>query len=208
MRAYFYLMCLPLLLASCAEQAPQKEASEHIEVISSLEVPNDSVDVALLEYDRQTSTWSLEGKPFSGIAVQRFSSGAIQKKFGILNGKKQNESIERFPDGGLKSIAHYHKGKLHGEKKSWTPDSVHVLISHLNYYLGKPHGEQKKWYSTGEIFKVLHLNMGKEEGIQQAFRKNGVLYANYEAKEGRIFGLKKAELCYGLEDQKVKYEAE
>lgn len=48
--------------------------------------------------------------------------------------------------------------------------------------------------------------MGMEEGIQQTFRKNGALYANYEAKEGRIFGLKKAALCYGLEDQSIQYE--
>ena len=26
--------------------------------------------------------------------------------------------------------------------------------------------------------------------------KNGALYANYEAREGRIFGLKKSKLCF------------
>ena len=46
--------------------------------------------------------------------------------------------------------------------------------------------------------------MGKEKGIQRAYRKNGALYANYEAKNGRIFGLKKASLCFGLEDQQIK----
>ena len=84
-------------------------------------------------------------------------------------------------------------------------DSTHILISHLNFRLGKAHGVQKKWYTTGEIFKVLHFNMGIEEGIQQAFRKNGDLFANYEAREGRIFGLKRAALCFGLEDEEVKY---
>ncbi|EPR68296.1 hypothetical protein [Cyclobacterium qasimii] len=48
--------------------------------------------------------------------------------------------------------------------------------------------------------------MGREEGLQQAFRKNGELFANYEAKDGRIFGLKRAVLCVGLEDEVVKYE--
>jgi antitoxin component YwqK of YwqJK toxin-antitoxin module len=90
----------------------------------------------------------------------------------------------------------------------WSPDSSHVLLSHLNYVAGKVHGEQKKWYPTGELFKKLHLNMGKEEGLQQAFRKNGVLFANYEAKKGRVFGLKKAVLCFGLEDEKIQYEDE
>ena len=99
----------------------------------------------------------------------------------------------------------YHEGKINGEKKSWSPDSIHVLISHLNYVNGKPHGEQKKYYPTGELFKILNLNMGKEEGMQQAFRKNGALYANYEAREGRIFGLKKSQLCYQLDDEEVQY---
>ena len=48
--------------------------------------------------------------------------------------------------------------------------------------------------------------MGKEEGIQQAFRKNGDLFANYEARAGRFFGLKKSALCYELEDEDVQFE--
>ena len=46
--------------------------------------------------------------------------------------------------------------------------------------------------------------MGREEGLQQGFRKNGVVYANYEARDGRFYGLKKAKLCYGLEDENIK----
>ena len=50
------------------------------------------------------------------------------------------------------------------------------------------------------------MNMGKEEGIQKAFRENGDLFANYEAKGGRNYGLKRAFLCVGLEDEVVQYE--
>lgn len=50
--------------------------------------------------------------------------------------------------------------------------------------------------------------MGKEEGLQQAFRENGVLFANYEAKDGRVFGLKKAKLCFGLEDESIQLRGE
>lgn len=48
--------------------------------------------------------------------------------------------------------------------------------------------------------------MGKEEGMQQAFRKNGDLFVNYEARNGRIFGMKKAALCFGIEDKNIQYE--
>lgn len=103
-------------------------------------------------------------------------------------------------------MRNYKDGRLHGEKKVWSSDSSHVLIAQLNYSFGKAHGEQKKWYPTGEIFQKTNFNMGIEDGIQQAYRKNGDLYANYEAKNGRIFGLKKAALCYDLENEKIQYE--
>ena len=56
------------------------------------------------------------------------------------------------------------------------------------------------------IFQKINLNMGREEGVQQAFRKNGALFANYEAKDGRIFGLKRATLCFSLEEEDIQDE--
>jgi hypothetical protein len=32
------------------------------------------------------------------------------------------------------------------------------------------------------------------------------VYANYEAVNGRTFGLKRANLCFSIEDQNVQYE--
>lgn len=175
-------------------------------VTQTLEIPNILIDKSKLEYDRSVSQWSLDGNLFSGYAVSYYTDTIIAEKIGILDGKKQNEFIQYFADGHPKHASNYHLGKLHGSKKSWSSDSSHILLSHLNYATGKLHGEQKKWYPTGELFKKLNMNMGREEGIQQAYRKNGKLFANYEAKSGRIFGLKKASLCYGIEDQTVKYE--
>jgi hypothetical protein len=49
------------------------------------------------------------------------------------------------------------------------------------------------------------LNKGKEEGLQQAWLENGKIYVNYEAKNGRIFGMNRANLCYKLKNEKVQY---
>ena len=148
----------------------------------------------------------LNNTPYSGYAVSYYSDSTLKEKIGILNGKTESQSLTFYEDGHLKQLSNYRNGKLHGEKKLWSSNTSHVLLSHLNYQFGKPHGEQKTWYPTGELHKILNMNMGKEDGIQQAFRKNGALYANYEAKEGRIFGLKKAALCFGLEDEDIQYE--
>lgn len=200
------IFLLGALMISCAEDRNEKKVHHLNPDVSSVTIPDRVVNKSSLNYDNRTSLWSLNNEPFSGYMVSFYQDSTLKEKAGILDGKKQNQFIEWYPDGKLKQVAHYHKGKLHGEKKRWSTDTSYILISHLNYHLGKAHKEQKQWYPTGELFKKLNMNMGKEEGIQQAFRKNGALYANYEAKDGRVFGLKKTALCFGLEDENIQYE--
>ncbi len=188
----------------CSEQKRKSSLGNSADLV--LKVPDTLIEKSALEYNHKTSIWTLSGIPYSGFAVSYYPDNTLKEKFGILNGKKQDNFIQWYPDGHFKNVAAYDKGKLHGEKKIWSQDSAHVLIAHYKYHTGKPHGEQIKWYPTGELFKKMNLNRGKEEGLQQAFRKNGALYANYEAWEGRTFGLKKAKLCYSLEDENIQYK--
>jgi antitoxin component YwqK of YwqJK toxin-antitoxin module len=190
------------LLTACAEK--KNNHSQRADGAIELTVPEVMVAKSTLTYDNKVSLWLLNELPFSGYAVSYYPNNSLKEKIGIVNGKKQNEAIQWYLDGHYKSITTYHKGKMHGGKKVWSQDSAHILLAHYTFQNGRAHGEQKKWYPTGELFKILHLNMGKEEGLQQAYRKNGALYANYEAREGRVFGLKKAGLCYGLEDEQIK----
>lgn len=200
------VLSLSVLLTGCAEKRERKRSLTPNRIDTLLTIPNRIVDASVLHYDNKTSLWTLNDQLYSGHTVSFYPGSMLKEKTGILNGRKQNQAIQWYPDGHFKQVANYHQGKLHGEKKVWSAESAHVLIAHLQYNAGKAHGEQKKWYPTGELFKKLNLNMGREEGIQQAFRKNGDLFANYEAKRGRIFGLKKAALCFGLEDEAIQYK--
>lgn len=195
-----------LVFLACSKQNKQPTSSGTNALEDSLEIPTRMIDQASLQYHPNGALWTLNDQPYSGYAVSYYENKTLKEKFGILNGKKQNEAISYFPDGHYQYFSTYHQGKLHGEKKAWSTNAPHMLISHLNYHQGKAHGKQRKWYATGEIFKIVNLEMGREAGIQQAFRKNGVLFANYEARNGRIFGLKKAALCFGLDDEKIQYE--
>lgn len=200
------IFLLSVLIISCAEKKKTKILHISNSNDTLVEIPNITVDKSLLYYNNKTSLWVLDDQPYSGYSISFYQDSTLKEKIGILNGKKQNQAIRWYADGHFQEVTNYHKGKLHGERKKWSSDTNHILIAHLDFHLGKAHGEQKQWYPTGEFYKKLNLNMGREEGIQQAFRKNGDLYANYEAKNGRIFGLKKASLCYGLEDENMKYE--
>ncbi len=44
--------------------------------------------------------------------------------------------------------------------------------------------------------------------MQRSWRENGQLYNNYEARDGRTFGLKRANLCFSLDDEEVILKSE
>lgn len=205
MKIIWLIFLWSLAIIGCSESIKKDVSKNKKIVLTSIEIPAISIDKSKLKYTAKNSLWTLDGKPFSGYAISHYPDGIIKQKFGIFNGKKQNQSEDWYTNGQLKQLTNYRQGKLHGEKKFWSAGPPPILIAHLNYHLGKAHGVQKKWYATGEVYKILNMNMGQEEGIQQAYRKNGNLYANYEAKAGRIFGLKKAALCYDLENEKIQY---
>lgn len=190
------------LLIGCSEKKESTDSTQSTNLF--LELPEILTEKSVLKLNPENSLWTFQNQLYSGYAVSYYTDGSLKEKFGVLNGAKQNKFIQWYPDGHLKNETHYHQGKFHGDKKVWSTDTAHTLIAHYQFHTGKAHGEQKKWYPTGELYKILHMSRGKEEGMQQAFRKNGDLYANYEARAGRIFGLKKAALCFSLEDQKVK----
>ena len=205
MKKNVFILIVCLIVSGCSDHKKAKlNSASKAAVIKPLKIKDIIVGVNDLVYHRETSVWKINNKLFSGYAVTKFENGLLQRKFGVLNGKKQNEDVTWFKNGKIRSKANYYNGKLHGKKQIWSQDSIYTLVAEYNNYLGKGHGKQTKWYATGELFQIRNLQMGKEEGMQQAFRKNGDLYANYEAKNGRIFGLKKASLCFGLEDQKIK----
>ena len=81
------------------------------------------------------------------------------------------------------------------------------MAAQSNYEKGIKQGIEKEWYQSGVPSKIRQLVDGKEEGIQQAWLPNGKLYVNYEAKNGRIFGLRRANSCYTLKDEVIqRYE--
>ena len=181
-----YLACFSLLLASC----------------SQADFPAVQVNASHLKLNAGQGLVYYMGKPFSGTSVARYANGRNSITIDYDLGKKDGKHLKWFDDGTLSYEAHYKTGKLHGAVKTWWRSGT--LRSQGNYSLGKVDGTQRQWYKSGALFKQLNYTMGLQEGMQKAWRQNGKIYNNYEAKNGRIFGLKRANLCYQLEDEIVQ----
>ncbi len=174
-----------------------KEINSEAIKISSTEVHKSE-----LRLYPNTGQWLYEGHPFNGFALTHHPNGTIAEKMGFHNGKKQGVALKWYTDGALASKKNYVENRLEGMARTWWPNGA--LSSESHYVNRQRHGKQKRWYPNGQIARLMHFDRGKEEGLQQAWLRTGKLYANYEAKNGRFFGLKRSNLCYTLKDEVVQ----
>ncbi|SOE23492.1 MORN repeat variant [Spirosomataceae bacterium TFI 002] len=169
---------------------------------SSIKIPNREVAKEKLVLIPTEGKWFLDRKAYSGFAISYFPNGKKKEQTGFINGKRQGLSQEWYENGLLKKDITYLANRKDGRSQSFNEKGV--LVSESNFINGVVHGVQRKWYPSGKVFKEMNINMGKEDGMQKVWWENGKLYVNYEAKNGRIFGLKRSALCYELENEVVQ----
>ncbi len=76
------------------------------------------------------------------------------------------------------------------------------------YEDGVYEGEYRSWYANGRPFELRHYVAGHEAGLQQAWSNTGTLYINYEARDGRHYGMENSTPCVpppGLSKSSVPY---
>jgi len=142
-------------------------------------------------------------EPFSGVSESYYPNDTLAEVLSYEKGVRHGLNKKYYSFGLLSYEALYVNGKMQGEEKSWWKNGN--LRSLSRFEKGVPYSTQTEWYSSGQKFKEINLAVGKGEGMQTAWRQNGKIYNNYEAKNGRIFGLKRANLCYELKEEEVQY---
>lgn len=174
-----------------------QEQMENESPIKKIRVEKDQLKLNALE-----GRWYFNTALFNGYAITKFKNGQLKEKIGFSNGKKEGIALKWNIDGVLTGEKFYSENRLEGTAKTWWANGN--LSSESNYSNRVRHGTQKKWYPNGQLAQLRNFNLGKEEGMQKAWLETGKLYTNYEAKNGRFFGLKRSNLCYQLKDEKVQ----
>lgn len=194
-----YFIVLTLLSCtnfSCKETSDAKSTIDRQLVIDSAEVLKKELVLNQLE-----GKWYYKSQPFNGYSLKYHANGTLAEKLGFYSGKREGVAKRWSQNGMLRVEWHYKQNRLTGSYRSWWENGV--LGSEANYDNGKMNGVEKKWYRSGQLAKERQLVEGQEKGLQKGWLENGTLYVNYEAKNGRIFGMRRANSCYQLEDEKV-----
>jgi antitoxin component YwqK of YwqJK toxin-antitoxin module len=203
MKKIISILVLVISFYSCKEKATVEEVAN-----KATSIKNNVISIAKVEVDKKKlflnqieGKWYLNKEPFNGYSLKYHNNGTVIEKLGFYNGKREGKAKRWSENGVLRAAFTYHQNKLEGVYETWWENGA--ISEKSTYANGFKEGEEKQWYPDGQLAKWRHLSKGKEKGMQQAWLKNGTLYVNYEAKNGRVFGLKRANLCYQLKDEVV-----
>ncbi|MBU2938564.1 hypothetical protein KO494_03330 [Lacinutrix sp. C3R15] len=193
-------LCISFLLCiGCNSKTKTKK--ESAVSINTIEIEANIVHKDSLVLNGNKGIWYYNKKPFNGYAVKYHNNNTLKEKTGFYNGKKEGVYRVWYETGVLKLQSFYNQNVLQGSYKAYWNNGN--LASESNYVNGKKQGVERKWFYSGKLSKKRNLLNDKEDGLQQAWLENGKLYVNYEAKNGRIFGMRRANSCYQLKDEVV-----
>tara|TARA_R110002072_G_scaffold23949_2_gene81893 strand:- start:3167 stop:3778 length:612 start_codon:yes stop_codon:yes gene_type:complete len=145
--------------------------------------------------------WYYKNEPFSGYSLRFYPNDTLAERIGYDLGKREGIARKWSENGVLRIESYYKNNRLDSVYKSWWENGT--LAAQTHYVNGVKQGVEKEWYPTGQLAKERNLIDGNESGLQKAWLINGTLYINYEAKNGRIFGMRKTNSCYSLENETI-----
>lgn len=195
-RTFLTILFAFISLCSCNDLSENEKEPNKTKV-----VPLNTINKNLLVLKPNTGQWYYNDEPFNGYGILFFENKNVAEKIGYIDGKREGKFFSFFRNGNLKKEGNYINNKLHGKKINYYENGK--IYSESNYENGVLHGIQSTWFINGQLSKRRTLNYGQEEGLQQAWLEDGRLYVNYEAKDGRIYGMRRANSCYQLKDEVV-----
>lgn len=111
----------------------------------------------------------LHGKPFSG------------------------NQFMQYDNGDTAFVRHYTNGRKTGRHRGWWPGGQ--LKSEYHYGNDVYEGSVKEWFENGKPYRSMNYAGGQESGRQQIHLPDGTLYANYEVRNGRNYGMTGTRHC-------------
>jgi hypothetical protein len=136
-----------------------------------------------LEHDGEITLF--EGKPFSGVGVDRFSGRVFLTNY--KDGKEDGPSTSWYENGQKYFEIHYKDGKRNGLDTKWYENGMKQSETH--YKDGEPDGLHTAWYSNGRKRGEKHFKDGKEDGLWTEWDEDGekTFEGNFfEGKEEKV----------------------
>jgi antitoxin component YwqK of YwqJK toxin-antitoxin module len=123
---------------------------------------------------------------FSGSKFKLYPNGDTAFLLSYLNGKQEGEQRQWYPGKKLKELRNFVNGWQEAEQQGWHLNGRPAFVYHFKNDVYS--GSVKQWYEDGRLFRDCNYAIGQEAGKQLFLNTDGSIKANYEVRNGRIYG--------------------
>lgn len=201
MRPILFFIVIVFTISGCKDASDSTSSNTVTKKEQAIVIGNVELLKEALVLNGNKGRWYYKDKPYTGYSLKYYPNGVLEEKLGFFNGRREGVAKRWTKNKKLQLESYYKNNKLDGVYKTWWENGE--LSGQSFYENGVKQGEEKQWFPDGQMFKLRNFADGKEHGFQKAWLANGKLYVNYEAKNGRIFGMRRASSCVRLEDEVV-----
>lgn len=188
--AFINIVCLMVLCCACAEKSQLDNIVINVPAIYF----NANDDVC----SNQNGLLLRNGKPFCGYLFSTYGEKDTAEIISYYAGMEEGWRCKWYPNHKRAEERLYHFGRKEGTHKGWWQNGQLKFV-----YLFKNdnhEGKSQTWYSTGQPATENFYERGYEIGLQRAWYADGILSANYEARNGRQYGLTGVKNCASIWD--------
>lgn len=137
--------------------------------------------------------WKEEGpllyhnnKLFSGFQYKLYPNKDTAFLYGYTGGKQHGVQLSWYPGKQVQERRNFVHGKQEGQQTGWFINGDTSFIYHFANDVYE--GNVKQWYPSGKLFKNFNYKKGQEEGKELLLEEDGSIKANYEVRNGKIYG--------------------
>ena len=120
-----------------------------------------------------------------GVYTEFHPNGFVKSIVGYVRGKKQGQYILIDEKGQVLLRSTFHEDLQNGEHFKYNRSRIKESSHFIN---GQVHGLVEKYYGTGKIMERSYYNSGKLDGISRWYDLNGKNTIAYEYKMGELVG--------------------
>lgn len=144
-----------------------------------------SADTTKIEADNGIAF--VHGKAFTGILYSVNIS--LDTVFSVCyqNGLKEGRYVLYYSNGNLREERYFSAGKKFGTALGYWPAGQIKFTYHYSNDLFD--GVQEEWFQNGKCYSRKKFQNGYENGMQKCWDSTGFLLGNYEARNGRNYGI-------------------
>lgn len=127
-------------------------------------------------------------RPFSGLMVESYPSGARQSRSQFANGLLNGISEGWHPNGQLDVRENFKAGFSHGLRVKWY--ATGAKLSEAMIWEGKLNGTFQRWHENGMLAERIEMKKGNVDGLSEAYYPSGFLKARVRLVAGKPVGQK------------------